>query len=141
VNGTASSRRLYRTIIFLVVAVVANSFGNLLLALGMGRMPDFSAVPLPSYLAALVENPFLLPGAALTAIYTLAQISLFSWADLSYVIPCVATSYALSTVLGDVVLNEHVEILRWAGVALISLGVMLVVETPVATRKAGVREQ
>lgn len=127
--------------IFLVVAVVGNSFGNLLLALGMGHMPDFNAVPLPSYLAALVENPFLLPGAALTAIYTLAQISLFSWADLSYVIPCVATSYALSTVLGEMVLNEHVEILRWVGVALISLGVMLVAETPVATRETGAQAQ
>lgn len=136
-----SSRRAIRTLVFLVVAVLGNSFGNLLLALGMDRMPDFATVPFLSYLAGLVKDPFLLPGAGLTALYTVAQISLFSWADLSYVIPCIASSYILSTILGQMVLNEHVTALRWIGVALIFMGVTLVAETPVATREQGAEMQ
>jgi drug/metabolite transporter (DMT)-like permease len=126
--------RVSKTILFISVAVIANSFGNLMLALGMDRMPAFQHVPLAHYLLGLLANPFLIPGAALSAVYTLAQISLFSWADLSFVIPCTASSYALTTMLGEFVLGEHVHWARWLGVLLITGGVVLVAETPVATK-------
>ena len=132
--------RLSRTAIFLLVAVLTNSFGNLLMALGMGQMPGFGAVPLHSYLFHLLDNPFLLPGAALTAVYTLTQLSLFSWADLSYVVPCIASSYIVSTLLGEFVLDERVRAIRWAGVLLIFLGVTLVYETSPATTAHGHHE-
>jgi len=129
--------RVSRTAVFLLVAVLANSFGNLLMALGMGRMPGFGAVPFHSYLLQLLDNPFLLPGAVLTAVYTLTQLSLLSWADLSYVVPCIASSYIVSTLLGEFVLDERVRAIRWAGVLLIFLGVTLVYETPPATTAHG----
>ncbi len=66
--------------------------------------------------------------------YALAQISLFSWADLRFVIPCTASSYALTTMLGEFVLGEHVHWARWVGVLLITGGVALVAETPVTTK-------
>ncbi len=130
-----------KTLLFIAIAVVGNSFGNLLLALGMDRMPDFAAVALHRYLLGLVENAALLSGAALTAVYTLAQVSLFSWADLSYVVPCIASSYVLSTLLGEFVLGERVQMVRWLGVALICFGVSLVATTPVATKVHGAEAQ
>lgn len=133
-TGDPPLRRTSKTIVFLAVAVLANSFGTLMLAVGMNRMPDFSHVPFHTYLLGLIENPFVLPGAALLAIYALAQLSLFSWADLSYVIPCTASSYILSTILAEFVLNEHVQLARWLGVFLIFLGVTLVAETPMTTK-------
>lgn len=131
------SHLLTKTILFLVIAVLGNSFGNLLLAMGMDRMPVFGAVPFGAYLFHLIANPFLLPGAALTAVYTLTQVSLFSWADLSFVVPCIAASYIVSTVLGEFVLNEPVDAMRWAGVILIFVGVAMVAKTPVATTAHG----
>lgn len=133
-RGPIPPHHLPKTFLFLAVAVLGNSFGNLLLALGMDHMPHLAAVGLPAYALGLVLNPYLLPGALLTAVYTLAQVSLFSWADLSFVIPCIASSYIVSTLLGEFVLGEHVAGLRWAGVALIFIGVALVAETPVVTR-------
>ncbi len=126
--------RVSKTILFIGIAVIANSFGNLMLALGMDRMPAFQHVELAHYLVGLLTNPFLIPGAAMSAVYTLAQISLFSWADLSFVIPCTASSYALTTMLGEFVLGEHVHWARWLGVVLITCGVVLVAETPVTTK-------
>lgn len=131
----ASVSRARRTILFLTVAVLANSFGNLMLAFGMDRMPAFAHVPFLHYVLCLLANPFLLPGAGLTAIYALAQLSLFSWADLSYVIPCTASSYILTTLLGEFVLREQVQPARWLGVLLIFFGVVLVAKTPLATKK------
>jgi len=119
-----------RTASFIAIAVVTNSFGNLLLSLGMSRMPDFFHAPFLHYLFLLVANPYVLPGAAVSLIYALAQLSLFSWADLSYVVPLIASSYILTTILGDFVLHEKVVLARWLGVVLISVGVALIAETP-----------
>lgn len=135
IPSTIPSQHLTKTILFLAVAILGNSFGNLLLAMGMDRMPAFAAVSLPGYMLGLISNSYLLPGALLSAVYSLAQVSLFSWADLSFVVPCIASSYIVSTLLGEFVVGEHVAGMRWAGVVLIFIGVALVAETPVATRK------
>jgi uncharacterized membrane protein len=134
-NGnSATTRRTSKTALFIAIAVLTNSFGNLLLALAMEHMPGFSQTALAHYVAGLFENPYLIPGVVLTAIYTLTQVSLFSWADLSFVVPCISSSYVASTLLGEFVLGEQVHLLRWMGVVLITLGVAMVAETPVATK-------
>lgn len=138
-NQGAKSRQTRKTVLYLAVAILANSFGNLLLAMGMERMPAFGHVALSQYLLGLLTDPFLLPGAALTAIYSLAQLSLFSWADLSFVVPCTALSYVISTVLAEFIAGESVDLPRWLGVVLITLGVGLVAKTPVATTAHGQR--
>lgn len=118
----------------MTIAILANSFGNLLLAVAMERMPEFSQVGLFTYFSNLLLNPFFLPGAALTAIYSLVQLWLFSWADLSFVVPCIASSYIVSTLLAEFVLGEQVLRIRWIGDLLICVGVILVAETPIATK-------
>lgn len=123
-----------KTALFICIAVLANSFGNLLLAMAMSHMPGFNPATLTSYIVKLVEDPHLLPGVALTTVYTLTQVSLFSWADLSFVVPCISSSYIASTLLGEFVLGEHVHLVRWLGVLLITVGVAMVAETPVATK-------
>lgn len=123
-----------KTALFLLAAVLTNSFGNLLLALAMDRLPAFSATPLPHYLYLALIDPYLIPGTALSAMYMVAQLSLFSWADLSFVVPVIASSYVVTAFLSEFILGEHVETERWVGVVLISVGVALVARTPTATR-------
>ena len=119
-----------KTGIFIVIAVLGNSFGNLLLALGMNAMPDFDRAAFGHYLWLLLANPFLLPGTFLTAVFTFAQLSLFSWADLSFVVPMIASSYIVTTLLSQFILGEPVDMTRWLGVVLISIGVALISRTP-----------
>ena len=127
----------WKTTIFLVVAVLSNSFGNLLLAIGMDRMPAFGAMPITHYIYLLVANPYVIPGTALSAIYMLTQLSLFSWADLSFVAPVIASSYVVTALLGRFVMDEHVEPARWLGVTLICVGVCFVIRTPADTKQKG----
>jgi uncharacterized membrane protein len=126
---------LTKTVVFIAVAVITNSFGNLLLAIGMDKMPSFQGTSITHYLLALVSQPFVLPGAGLTAIYTFAQLSLFSWADLSYVIPCTAASYVMTTILSKYIMGERVDLARWMGVVLICAGVLMVAKTPTTTKE------
>jgi drug/metabolite transporter (DMT)-like permease len=135
VETRSASRR--KTATFLVVAVITNSFGNLLLAIGMDRMPPFVGTPFPHYLYLLIANPYVIPGTALSAVYMIAQLSLFSWADLSFVVPVIASSYVVTALLSEFVLGEHVELERWLGVLLICVGVAFVTRTPTETKSDG----
>ncbi|HKO03388.1 MAG TPA: hypothetical protein VJW51_01505, partial [Candidatus Acidoferrales bacterium] len=59
-----------------------------------------------------------------------------TWADFSFVLPASAAAYAVVPLLGHIFLREEVSPLRWAGVALITLGVGLVGNTPPRTTQA-----
>jgi uncharacterized membrane protein len=125
-NNPNTDRRLHRkSAIFAVLAVVASVGGNFLLSRGMHEVGrTVSASPL-DYLTALL-NPSVAGGVALLAIWLLAQLSLLSWADLSYVLPITATAYAMTAVVGWMAFDESISPQRWAGVALITTGAVLV---------------
>ena len=125
-----SQRDLRRkSILFAIIAIVTNVGGNALLAHGMHQMgPTVSLSPL-AY-ARLLVNPWVDLGIALLASWLLANLSLLSWADLSYVLPITATGYALAAILGWAAFGEHVSKPHWIGVAMITIGAALVGETP-----------
>ena len=114
--------------------MLANSFGSLLLALAVARLPAFNPNAVGAYLSSALHNPFLIPGVVLTATYAGVQLWMFGWADLSFVVPCIASSYIVSTLLAEFVLGEHIQLMRWSGVLLICCGVFLVARTPVSTK-------
>jgi len=59
-----------------------------------------------------------------------------SWADYSYVLPSSSIGLALVTLLAYAVLRETVTPTRWAGVAVICVGVFLVGRTAPSTTEA-----
>lgn len=117
--------------IFIALVVLSNSVGNLLLGFAMERMPDFSKTTLLTYIFAAGTNIWLLLGMGLMIVYMIAQLSMYSWADLSYVLPMTASTYVVSALLSKFLLHETVSAVRWLGIALISFGVIFVAETPV----------
>ncbi len=107
----------------LLAVILLKPFSNLVLALGMKRMPlSLSVYP------ALFVIPVsvVLAGALLQALWLLLRMRLLSIADLSFVLPVTAVGYVITTLLGWVFLHEHVSASRWLGTALISLGTALV---------------
>jgi uncharacterized membrane protein len=122
--------RNWSTIAFIVVT---NSFGNLLLALGMNRMPPFMDTGFAAYVAAFLKNPWILAGVVVLAAWMYAQLAMLTWSDLSYLMPMTASGYVLTALLSVFVLGESISVRRWTGIALISFGVLLVAETPPKT--------
>jgi uncharacterized membrane protein len=116
--------------IFIAIVVLTNAAGNVLLAVGMKQMPDFDNVSVMGYTASLFTNLWVLSGIALLIVWMVAQLSMFSWADLTYVLPVTAAGYIVTAILGKFFLGETVSIMRWAGIVVISFGVVLVSETP-----------
>jgi uncharacterized membrane protein len=112
-----------RHVVLLSAAVIVfNMTGNLCLSIGMR---SHSAT---DYVAAF-ENPWVLGGIVLLIGWLVAQLSLLSWADLTYILPITASSYVGSAILGALALREHVSVSRWGGVVLIALGVIVVGRT------------
>ena len=133
---TAHKRLRTKTLVLLLLMVVAGATGDVLLSKGMkqvGTVVEWT----PAALAALFFDAFTSGTVWLGILcligFFLCYILVLSWADLSFVLPGSATSYAIVPFLGYALLGEMVTPLRWAGVAFICLGVALVGRTPPST--------
>ena len=125
-----------KTILLAIMVICCNVSGNFLLSIGMhGVGETVSASPVP-YLRALL-NPWVLFGIVLLVGWLFANLSLLSWADLSYVLPVTAVGYVLSALLGALVLKEHVTAVRWTGIVMITGGAIVVGLTTPRTTPEG----
>jgi uncharacterized membrane protein len=114
----------WKTALFAIVVVLSNSFGNLLLAVGMRASEDVSHSAFAMLRA--IFNPWVAAGVALLILWLLARMTMLGWADLTYVLPVTALGYAISAALGALFLSERITPVRWTGTLLIVTGTILV---------------
>jgi drug/metabolite transporter (DMT)-like permease len=124
----------WRDRIFIVLIVLSNTIGNLFLGIGMAHMPSFHAVSPGGYFMVLLENYWMWIGVALLILWMVSQLSMLTWADLTYVLPVTASAYVLTAILSKFFLHEQISVSRWIGIVLISFGVLFVFETPERTK-------
>jgi uncharacterized membrane protein len=127
-----SSPEAFKTRVLTLIVIVTNVAGNILLSRGMhhiGSVVGFSPLP---YLHAIL-NPYVAAGVVILTLWMISDLALLSLADLSFVLPVTASAYVLIAILGHFVLDERVSLVRWIGIVVITLGVMLVGETPSRT--------
>jgi uncharacterized membrane protein len=119
---------MLKTRIFTALVVVSNVLGNFSLTWGMrqvGRLVSLSPWP---YIAALF-NPWVAVGVSLLIVWLISQMTLLSWADLSYVLPVTSVGYVLAALAGRFFLHEEISLGRWLGIGLIMMGVAMVSKT------------
>jgi drug/metabolite transporter (DMT)-like permease len=130
-----------KTHIFTLIVILTNVAGNLLLSMGMHRVGSLLGLPPTAYILALFQ-PLVAAGVALLIVWMISQLTLLSWADLSFVMPVTSIGYVLSALVGRVFLHEQVSWRRWGGIWLIVIGVMLVSRTsPIANKTPAKEEQ
>jgi uncharacterized membrane protein len=122
-------RLLWKTRIFLILVIVTQPIGNLALTMGMKHRT--LASPLDYLLA--IFSPYVALGIAFLIVWLLSRMALFSWADMSYVLPLTAVGYIANALLGRFVLQEQISATRWSGTFLIVAGTLLVSLTPART--------
>lgn len=135
---------IVKTIIASIVVVATNVAGNYALSRGMhevGEMASWSPMP---YIRAFV-HPWVAVGVVFMVGWVASRLALLSWADLSYVVPVTSFSYVLSALVAEIYLGERVSALRWAGIAVITVGVALVAltypETPELYHEAPIEDE
>jgi len=130
VNGGPQDARMVH--LLALVVVLSNAAGNTLLRVGLSsERPIVSPTP-ASYLSAL-DDGWVILGVLILTGWMIAQLSLLSWADLSYVLPVTSAAYVLIAILGAFALHERVSPAHWIGIALIVCGVVIVGRTPPLT--------
>ncbi len=106
--------------------------GNVLLSHGMRQVGKIvSASPL-DYIRAFA-NPWAVLGVLVLIFWMISDLALLSRADLSFVLPITASSYVLIAIAGHFLLGERISSIHWAGIVVITLGVVLAEETPART--------
>lgn len=112
--------------------------GNVLLSHGMRQVGKIvSASPL-DYVRAFA-NPWAVLGVLAMIFWLIGDLALLSRADLSFVLPITASSYVLIAIAGHFLLSERISSIHWAGIVVITLGVVLAGETRARTTN-GARE-
>jgi drug/metabolite transporter (DMT)-like permease len=121
-----------KTFLMILVMIVAGPLGNVLLGKGMKRAGPISL----SSVAALMHTamtvfsqPFIWLGIASLITFFISWSLALSWADYSFVRPASSLAYGVVALLSWFMLGERVSPLRWAGIAVICLGVLVVGRT------------
>lgn len=123
---------MFKTLVIMILAVTAGTVGDILLAKGMKEMGDISAMNLRGILNVAFQaltTPKLIIGTAMLAIFFFLWLAVLSWEDLSVALPMQALNYVLVALLAQFYLGEHVSPLRWSGIALVCVGVMLITKS------------
>jgi EamA-like transporter family len=135
-SNTHSNRLSTRTALLLSLSIVLGAVGDLLLSRGMkqiGRVEPGPAAAVAHDFVRIFSNVNIWLGVGALLIFFVVYLVLLSEADYSFVQPASAVGYALVAILGVAVLGEEVTPWRWAGIACICTGVVLVGQTPPRT--------
>ena len=95
--------------------------------------PELAPADLFPVLVKILISGYIWLGIACLLAFFVAYMLVLTWADYSYVQPASAFSYAVVAVLSYFLLEEVVPPLRWAGIAVICVGVFVVGHTPQST--------
>jgi uncharacterized membrane protein len=106
----------------LALVVLFGTLGNVLLSRGMQSVGQISIHNLGSTFFALF-NPWVALGTILLIGFLATYMAALSWADLTFVLPATAVSYVLVALLGQFFLGEHINLTRWLGIVLVTVGV------------------
>jgi len=89
----------------------------------------------PLTLIGAVFTPWIALGIALLIAFFACYLTALSWADLTFVLPATAFGNVIVALLARFWLHEPISIERWAGIALITVGVGFVARGPAQTAR------
>lgn len=116
----------------IAVMIVAAPLGNVLLGRGMKHAGPLALWPLSQALHTALRvfaNGWIWLGIASLLAFFISYMLVLSWADYSFVQPASSLSYGVVALLSWIILGEKISPLRWAGIAIICLGVFVVSHT------------
>ncbi len=125
-----------KTYLLILLMVVFGPLGNVLLGKGM-KVITLAGTPTPSQafdlLSRVLASATIWLGIASLLTFFVANILVLSWADYSFVQPASSIAYGMVALLAHFMLGEAITPMRWIGVAIICLGVLIVGNTPPRT--------
>jgi drug/metabolite transporter (DMT)-like permease len=129
---TQSSGLHFKTSVLILIMISVAPLGDTFLGKGMkqiGAMPGWAPADLFHFFFRAFTNGTIWIAIGLLLTFFIAYLLVLSWADYSYVQPASSASYVLIALLAHFILHEQISPVRWAGVAVICVGVFAVGHT------------
>jgi drug/metabolite transporter (DMT)-like permease len=111
------------------------ALGDVALSRGMKAVGQLSLSNWTHAIAAIF-TPWVAVGILLLIAFFASYLTALSFADLTYVLPATSVGYILMALLARFFLHEQISPYRWAGIAMIALGVGFVTQGPAKTDDA-----
>jgi drug/metabolite transporter (DMT)-like permease len=111
--------------VYVAIIVVSTVASDVLQIWEMKRQGEVMDFGIGSLLRTLLSKTPLVASVIFLAISFYAFLALLQVADLSFAVPATALSLVAETILARLLLKETVTPARWAGTALVALGVYL----------------
>ncbi|HEX8947631.1 MAG TPA: DMT family transporter [Dissulfurispiraceae bacterium] len=120
-----------RVYIVLGIAVLSQAAGNVFLSMGMRQIASacYGEDGLISIPFQAILSPVIWIGIAFSILFYLLFAAALSWTDLSFVMPVISLQVVMNVAFAELFLGEHVSPVRWGGVVLIAVGVILVLRS------------
>ncbi len=131
-KAAPDAAEIRKTRILTLLVVVSNVIGNIMLSLGMHEVGRIVSASPTDYVRAFAD-PWTVGGVCILVIWMASDLALLSAADLSFVLPVTASAYVLIAIAAHILLHDRISWVRWIGICVITLGVILAEETPVRT--------
>jgi drug/metabolite transporter (DMT)-like permease len=139
-NHVTHTRRLQlKTIPLILISIILGPLGNVFLGKGMksiGSITSARIIDLLPIASRILTSGYIWLGIVCLLGFFVVHMLLLTWADYSYVQPTTSVSYLSIAILSYLVLGEMISPLRWLGVSVICLGVLLVGRTSPSTSEA-----
>jgi multidrug transporter EmrE-like cation transporter len=111
----------------ILLSVASGVAGQTVIKMGVSQPGSSEAAAgLISLVTMIVRSPMVLLGLVLYGIGALAWIAVLSRMDLSIAYPFLALNFVLVTVSSRLILGETVPFMRWMGIVVICVGILLV---------------
>jgi uncharacterized membrane protein len=120
---------MMRIWMLLAVVVLAGTAGEISVTRAMkriGEVHQFHPRAVLGVLGRVFRIGWMWLGVALLAVGFFSLLALLSWENVSFVVPLTALSYVVGALMAKVFLKEEVDQIRWMGVLLVVVGVVLV---------------
>ncbi len=112
------------------MSVLAVVIGQVLIKKGLNLLGDIDFTSgLVSAYVKMFLSPWVVGGLSLYIIGVVFWLYVLSKLDLSYAYPFLALTYVLIALSSSWFLNEHISAIRWIGIAIICIGIILIAKT------------
>jgi drug/metabolite transporter (DMT)-like permease len=115
--------------IFFALIIIPGTGGEICVSRAMktlGEVTDFRPGAIARFIVRAMTVPWMWIGVTMMAMGFFALLGMLSVANVSFVFPATALSYAVGALGGKIFLGEKVTPQRWLGVLIVCLGVALV---------------
>jgi drug/metabolite transporter (DMT)-like permease len=120
---------MLRVMVAMTLAAASAALGQIMVRKGMlqvGSLENYAPLALVTYFWHSLCNPYVMVGTVLNAGFYFLFLAALSWTEVTVALPMTAIEYGFAAILAISMLHEKVSLTRWAGIALVVVGVILI---------------